>query len=116
MRNLTLALFSLLFITSCSKDEKTEKRAIFYEVAGPSFYQVKFIDENNNTIIMDSVVLGWNKNLKIDIGKYAGIEAKKLYDTNTYTVDFLRMYINGVKFEAIDSGYSNTMSLFEKVK
>lgn len=115
MKKLIYAL-SIFILASCSKDEKPEKRAVFYEVAGPSMYEVKFIDNNNNTTVIDTVVTGWNRNQWVEVGNFAGIEARKIFDTTSYSVDFLRMYIAGEKFESIDSGYSNNMSLWHKVK
>jgi hypothetical protein len=115
MKKLIYALTIMAF-ASCTKDDKPEKRAIFYEVAGPSAYQVRFIDENNKTVLLDTVRLGWNKNQWIEVGKYAGIEATKISDTTTYSIDFLRMYIAGKKYESIDSGYKNSMSLWHKVE
>ncbi len=107
---------SLLFVfASCTKDDKPEKRTVMYEVAGPSAYSVKFIDENNNTISIDTVILGWNITKSIEVGRFAGIEATKILDTTTYSLDFLRMYVAGVKHQVIDSGYSNKMSLWAKV-
>lgn len=115
MKKLIYAL-SILLVTACSKDEKPEKRAVFYEVAGPSAYEVKYINDLNQTITIDTVVTGWNKNQWVEVGNFAGIEARKIFDTTIYSVDFLRMYIAGKKFETIDSGYSNKMSIWEKVR
>lgn len=108
-------VLTIILFASCIKDEKPEKRAVFYEVAGPSAYEVKYINDLNQTITIDTVVTGWNKNQWVEVGSFAGIEARKIFDTTIYSVDFLRMYIAGKKFETIDSGYSNKMSLWHKV-